>query len=250
MRSLVVLLGIVAAVLPLRCDGPSPMWEGLIGLYTVPTAETLPPHAVGLTFGEIRFSSSNNTQTSFNRWFSSSITVIPVNRVELALTDRHELVDFGLENVAGRTSTLNAGRAIGSVKVVLLPVKKKSIGVAIGGQDLWNNTRSLNDVDTGRGNRYFLTGTYQWLTAGATYTRQKFGTFGGGHLALTETIELIGEISSQPRFVLPVPRPGNHVNFNLGLRFYPRQVPNLRIDTALVADSRQNFGFAISYLFP
>ena len=45
------------------------------------------------------------------------------------------------------------------------------------------------------------------------------------------------------------PEPNNTMNFNLGLRLYPAQVPRLRIDVTAIGDGQFDFGFSLSYNF-
>ena len=45
------------------------------------------------------------------------------------------------------------------------------------------------------------------------------------------------------------PKPSNEINFNIGARIYPREVPRLRINAAALGDGQFDFAFSLSYNF-
>ena len=86
---LVLLLATIA-----HAGEPSPCWQGLTGLYTHPTAETLPPGQLAISFSEIRFPQRGATTQMESVWFGGAVTLAPWEHVEIALVKRNEHARF------------------------------------------------------------------------------------------------------------------------------------------------------------
>ena len=125
----------------------------------------------------------------------------------------------------------------------------RKVGLAFGVIDLANETRNVDGLNTGRGRRYFLVGSFDWAHLAVTEDFQGFGVVAGMRWTLTNTIDLIGEFSTKPVFVVIPPLPQDHMNFNLGLRLYPPEVPQLHCDLTAVGDGEFDFSFALGYNF-
>ncbi|HEY3417169.1 MAG TPA: hypothetical protein VGM23_09825 [Armatimonadota bacterium] len=243
-----ILFGVLCAGSLAWGGQPTASWEGLVGLYTQPTAETVTDHQVLLTFSEIRFTESNSVNRVEDTWFSGSLTYIPAPRWETALTWRHERVDQFLESQAGPIAHLDKNEITGHFKYVLQPVEPDRLGLAVGMMDVANATDEVEGLETNRGRRFFLVGTYNWAHLGVTYDNHGSGVYFGARWSVTDNLELLGEYVVSPTFVQTTPLPTNSVNFNLGVRFYPRELPNLRFDMTAVGDSNFNYGFSLSYM--
>ncbi|MHB9023168.1 MAG: hypothetical protein ACYC7E_03200 [Armatimonadota bacterium] len=227
---------------------PTASWEGLVGLFTQPTAETVTDHRVLLTFSEIRFTESNSVDRVEDIWFTGSVTFIPAPRWEAAITWRNESVDQFLENQAGPVASLGESMFTGQLKYVLKPVEPDRLGLAVGVMDVANATEIIDGRQTNRGRRFFLVGSYNWAHLGVTYDGHGSGIYAGARWSIADNLELLGEYVVSPTFVQTDPLPENRVNFNIGARFYPREVPDLRFDLTAVGNSHFNFGFSLSYL--
>jgi len=229
-------------------NGPTASWEGLTGLYTQPTAEIMPRGNVAFTFSELRFKQGNGTERLKNSWFAGTLTYAPTSRLELAVTDRHEIVKLGPDE-DDITTQLDETAFLGHVKYVLAHPGPRKLGLAVGVQDITNATDRIETRDMERGRRVYLVGTYDWANAGVFHRDGKLGGFIGARFRLTENIDLVGELNSRPQFAHLIPEPNNTMNFNLGLRLYPAQVPRLRIDVTAIGDGQFDFGFSLSYNF-
>jgi hypothetical protein len=231
---------------------PAPAWEGLVGLFTLPTAETMPDGMpLAFTFSEIRFSQSNNTARVRNIWNTGSLTWAPSDDLEVAVTLRHEYLhaqDFGAPPPA---TTADQKWTQVAVKYVLTPPDDRRVGLAVGMQDLTDVTDiGFGESGADRGRRLFLVGIYQWFCLGLTHDNRGLGAAAGARWSVSEHIDLIAEYNTDPLFLQVHPAPAIDANFNLGFRVYPREVPGLRIDAVAVGDGRFDFGFSMSYLFP
>lgn len=222
---------------------PSASWQGLVGLYTHPTAETLPNGSTLLNFSEIRFSQRDDGLGQQSIWYYGTLTVVPAARWEVTVGRRHEIVRS--ENPL--RPELNDHQNIGNVKYVILPTTPRHIGVAAGVLDITGATQELDGQNTDRGQRYYLVGSYEWAHFGVTHDRAGVGIYAGARWTLTDNVEVIAEWVSRPLFVKTIPPPSNGVNFNLGVRLHPREVPQLHIDAVAVGDGRFDYGFAIGY---
>jgi hypothetical protein len=227
---------------------PAPSWEGLTGLFTQPTAETLTDHHFALTYSEIRFSESNSTNRLLNYWAEDSLTYIPAPRWEVALSLRDEQVNHYLENDASFLVYHQKTELTGGLKYILRPVAEDRLGLAMGVLDVADATKTLDGEGTNRGRRFFLVGSYNWAHLGVTYDDHGVGAYLGARWTILDNLDLIGEYITAPTFVQTHPLPTNSVNYNLGVRYYPRELPNLRIDMTAVGDSDFNYGFSLSYL--
>lgn len=244
----IVTLGLLALVTPTFAQ-PAASWSGLIGLFTQPTAESLPAGQVALTFSEIRFSQENSDLESEDIWYSGSATWAISPRWEVALTNRHEVDKLFVDTDVEPQRKIDSTYLIGDVKYIITPPRDNKIGLATGIMDLTDVTDKLGGMDVDRGRRLFLVGTYKWAHLGLTQDNDGFGAYAGATWGLTDNIDIVAEYVTKPTFVQLTPRPNNDVNFNLGARIYPRGVPNLRIDATAVGDGTFNFGFSFSYRF-
>lgn len=243
------ILGIGICLLPrILAAEPTASWEGLTGLYTQPTAEILPPGDISFTFSELRFKQSNDIDRLENKWFTGSAAFSLFNRLKVAVTDRNEVLRQGPLGDAFPTR-IDETMYLGHVKYVLAHPDRRKLGLAVGMLDITDETDRLDGVDLDRGRRLFLVGTYDWASLGVFQQDDNLGGFFGGRLALTDNIELIGELNSQPLFAHLTPEPVNRMNFNMGLRLHPKQVPQLRVDLAAIGDGQFDFGFSLSYNF-
>jgi hypothetical protein len=222
---------------------------GLTGLYTHPTADTIPPGRTALTFSELRFSQSNATTKAQNIWFYGAATFTPSSRWELAVATLHEVVEFRPRNgLIGPSTDFDSSGVLGHVKYVITPPERRKAGLAVGVMDISDVTADVGGLETERGRRLFLVGTYEWLSLGVTQTDDDTGAFVGARWTVGRNLDIIGEYVTDPVFVGVSPEPGNKANFNLGIRFYPNQVPGLRVDVAAIGDGEFDFGFSLSYL--
>lgn len=242
-----VICGITALIA--YAGQPMASWEGPVGLYTTPTAETLAPHDYALTFAEIRFSQESASCYKKTTWFTGSMVYTVAPRWEVALTSRHEVVDDYTFDNNWPIPSFDTTFLMGHVKYVLTQPGCRKVGVAAGVFDITDASREPAGVDTNRGRRAYLVGTLDWFSLGTSYDARGFGVFAGARWAVTDTLDLIAEIVSEPMFTQVSPCPGVDYNFNVGMRFYPQQVPNMRFDLAAVGDGRFDFGFSYSYLF-
>ena len=247
-RHYLVLAALCMACCTLGSAQPSASWEGLVGLYTQPTAETLHPGEIALTYSEIRFSELNEPRESRDSWFSASATATLTRHWEVGLTLRNETLKSFETNDLSPTLSVQQAHVIGDVKYIVTPPQGKRIGLALGVQDITNATNEIRGVATDRGRRFFLVGSYQWAHLGLTDDKGGLGAFAGAEWPLTDNVDLIAEYITRPTFILLKPT-SSKVNFNLGARITPRSVPNLRIDLAAIGDSRFDFGFSFSYRF-
>ncbi|HOS43391.1 MAG TPA: hypothetical protein PK794_06855 [Armatimonadota bacterium] len=243
---------LLAAGLLVHAGMPTPTWEGMVGLFTLPTAETLPanrPFAV--TFSEIRFSQSNNTARVRNVWYTGSLTWRPTDDLELAVTLRHEYLHAHHYADPFPAAAADQKWTQVAVKYLLVPPDDRRLGLAAGVLDLTDVTDiGFGDSGADRGRRAFLVGTYAWFSLGLTYDNRGLGAVAGARWSVSDAVEIIAEYSTDPVFLQAHPEPAIDANFNLGLRLYPREVPGLRLDTVAVGDGRFDFGFSVSYLFP
>ncbi len=235
------------------CAGmPSPAWEGMVGLFTLPTAETLPAgRPFAFTFSEIRFSQSNNTARVRNVWYTGSLTWAPVDDLEVAVTLRHEYLHA--RNFADPPPATTADQKWTQValKYILIPPDDRRVGLAVGVLDLTDVTDiGFGESGADRGRRAFLVGTYEWFSLGLTYDNRGLGAAAGARWSVSDAVDVIAEFNTDPVFLQVHPAPAIDANFNLGFRLYPREVPGLRLDTVAVGDGRFDFGFSMSYLFP
>ncbi|MHB9024897.1 MAG: hypothetical protein ACYC7E_12100 [Armatimonadota bacterium] len=232
----------------IQAGQPTASWDGLVGLYTHPTAEMLTEHRAALTFSEIRFTESNSVNRLLNYYVESSLTYIPAPRWEVALTLRDEQVHHFLEHDASFLDYRQEYYLTGGLKYILQPVEPDRLGLAVGVMDVANATETIDGQDTERGRRFFLVGSYNWAHLGLTYDGKGVGAYAGARWTILDNLDLIGEYVTNPTFVQTNPLPECKVNFNLGVRYYPRELPNLRIDMTAVGNSNFNYGFSLSYL--
>lgn len=239
-----LLLPVIAGANP-----PTLNWEGLTGLFTEPTAAMQPKGTFALSYAELRFKQhdSNDENKLLDTWFTGSITYLPTSRLEIALTDRHEILDAGPLALADFPERFDDVFLMASVKYLLVPVGPHSTGLAIGAQDVTGATRHFNGSAFMRGRRLFLVGTYRWATLGSSYDDSQIGAFAGAQLEVTGNIDLLAEWSTRPRFAHFTPGPDNPINFNLGVRLHPREIPRLHVDLTAIGDGEFDFGFGLSY---
>jgi hypothetical protein len=228
---------------------PSASWDGLVGLFTQPTAETLPPGQVALTFSEVRFLQENNDVQVENIWYTGSVTAALTPHWEVAVSGRNDVVKTFLGDAVLPQSKISQAKIIGDVKYIVTPPTGNRIGLAAGVLDITDTTDTIHGEDIGRGRRFFAVGNYKWATLGLMEDNNKFGAYAGAKWDIFDNLDLIAEYSTRSPFVVISPKPANRANFNLGARFYPRSVPNLRLDAAAVGDGEFNFGFSVSYRF-
>lgn len=228
-------------------EQPEPAWVGLTGLYTQPTAETLPRGVIGLKYSEIRFKQVSDGTKLSNIWFTGGATVVPFSRWEFAVLWRNENVKTGPSNRAGFANAFTKAMFTGDVKYVIIQPGDRKLGVAVGVLDVTGTTRHLDGLDTRRGQRIFLVGSYEWAHLAITDDANGLGLVGGARWGITSDIDLLAEFSFAPMFVEKAPQPLNHYNFNLGLRIFPPQVPRLHFDLTAVGDGEFEFGFALGY---
>ncbi|MHB9132085.1 MAG: hypothetical protein ACYDBB_13505 [Armatimonadota bacterium] len=250
MRYLLTMLFITWLCVPAYAGDPSASWEGLTGLFTQPTAEIQQEGDVAITFSEIRFIQGNHVAERSTIWYVESLTYVPFDRLELAVAYRKEVVRYRPLTQPNNdpSAQVDDKLILGHVKYIITPPELHKIGIAVGAMDITNETDTLSGVDVGRGRRIFLVGTYEWLTGGLSYQNNKLSWFGGARWSITDNLDLIAEYVKAPVFVEVIPPPTIDANFNLGMRFHPRQVPNLRVDMAAVGDGQFNLGFSFSYL--
>jgi hypothetical protein len=167
--------------------------------------------------------------------------------VEIALTDRHEILEAGPRALANFSERFDKVFLLANIKYLLVPVRDRGTGLAIGAQDLTGTTRNFENSSFRRGRRVFLVGTYRWATLGASYDDSKLGAFAAAQLDITDNLDLLAEWSSRPAFAHFTPGPDNPINSNLGLRVHPRQLPRLRVDLTAIGDGEFDFGFSFSY---
>ncbi len=242
---------LLALALGAYASAPSVNWTGLTGLYTEPTAESLPARNFAVTFSEIRFvQSGSNDERLHNRDISGIFSYGVSSRFEVCGRISHEVIDFGLRDSETILHTADGNFFTGDVKYVIARTGDNRIGLAAGINDITNRTDKIADTTTGRGIRGFVVSTYRWMSTGVTVNKDRLGLYSGARVALTNNIDLVTEYSWPPVFPQTVPRPDYNVNFNLGLRLYPIQVPGLRADIAAVGDGDFDFGFSFSYQRP
>jgi len=234
---------------PACAAGPSANWEDLVGIFTQPTAETLPVGSIALTFSELRFSQTNDTTKLQDSWFTSSVTWMPISRLEVAVTSRNEVLRRGPAESVEFTERFDDSQVLAHLKLILIHPEPSCIGLAIGVQDITDRTGELDGIDADRGRRIFLVGSYRWFHLGAFTESNRVHGFAGARWEVSDNVELLAELSTRPAFVQTTPYLINKMNFNLGLRVYPRDVPNLRIDAAAIGDGQFDFGFSLSYNF-
>jgi hypothetical protein len=252
MKHLLLCCGLLLFGLLARAGIPMPAWEGLIGLYTLPTAETMPEgRPFAFTFTESRFSQSNNSLRVRNIWYTGSLTWQARSDLELAVTLRHEYLHAQLFGVPPPATSTDQKRVQVALKYVLAEPAEDRWGVAVGVQDLGDVTDiGFSTSGTDRGRRYFAVGTYEWFSLALTHDNRGLGAAAGARWSITDAMDVIAEYSTDSVFLQAHPEPAIDGNFNLGFRFYPREVPGLRLDTVAVGDGRFDFGFSVSYLFP
>jgi hypothetical protein len=242
---------LLALALGVQAGEPSASWTGLTGLYAQPTAESLPAQHFALTFSEIRFvQTSTDDQRLKNRVISGIVSYGFTDRLEACVRLSHDVIDYGLRNSDEVLFSADGNVFTGDVKYVLTPPTDGRIGLAVGVNDILDRTDRINGTHTDRGIRLFAVGTYRWFTLGATANKHAVGGYSGARVALTERIDLVVEYSVPPVFAQTTPKPDYNVNFNLGIRMYPIQVPGLRADIAAVGDGDFDFGFSFSYRRP
>ncbi|MHB9106751.1 MAG: hypothetical protein ACYDCO_06825 [Armatimonadota bacterium] len=249
LRVLCCSLLMVWLLLPASANEVSANWEGLVGIFTQPTAETLPAGSIALTFSEVRFSQTNDTTKLQDSWFTSSVTWVPISRLEVAVTSRNEVLRRGPAESVEFTERVDDSQVLAHLKLILIRPEPNRIGLALGVQDITDQTGQLDGIDVGRGRRIFLVGSYQWFHLGAFEESNKVHGFAGARWEVSDNIDLLAELVTRPAFVQTTPYPINKMNFNLGLRIHPRDVPNLRIDAAAIGDGQFDFGFSLSYNF-
>jgi hypothetical protein len=229
---------------------PAASWGGLVGLFTQPTAETLQPGHIALTYSEIRFNQENDTTELRDSWFQGCLTTTLTPHWEIGVTSRHEILKYFVDNTITAAEKYDQTMIIGDIKYIFTPPKGNRVGVAAGIMDITDDTNNIDGIDDlERGRRFFTVGSYKWAHLGLTYDDGGFGAYGGADLPITNSLSLIVEIVSQPTFVGITPEPDNTINFNLGARFYPPSIPGLRVDAAAVGDGTFNYGFSFSYEF-
>jgi hypothetical protein len=251
MRNIRVLLTVVGVMLLLLPGFTQPVasWDGLVGLYTQPTAEGLRPGQVAITYSELRFGQEDNNTELKNIWFTGSATAALTKHWEVALNVRNELAKTYVNNDLAPVTSLSELQVVGDVKYIFIRPQDHRIGLAGGVMDLTNTTKSIADTDVGRGRRFFLVGSYQWAHLGLTQDDGQFGAYAGADWNLADHIDLIAEYVTHPTFAqMTTSLPSNTHNFNIGVRMYPKAVPNLRVDLAAIGDGQFNFGFSLSYL--
>jgi len=226
---------------------PEPTWLGLTGLFTLPTAEIGHPGTVMLKFSEIRFMQISQGTKLKDVWFTGGATIALDCHWEVAALWRNEQLHQGWENRAGFPDNFNKAFFLGDVKYQITKPELRKMGIAVGVIDLTGSTRYIDGRSTGRGQRLFLVGTYQWAHMALTEDDRGLGAAIGARWCITPNIDLIGDFSSKPVFVMKFPRSSNHMNFNLGLRLYPQPVPRLHFDLTAVGDGEFEFGFALGY---
>ena len=239
----VVILGSLVS----RAGEPEPTWVGLTGLYTQPTAEIQQRGVIALNYAEIRFKQvSDNTKLS-DIWFTGGVTVAADPRWEFAVLWRNEGIKTGPGYQAGFANMFNEAIYLGDVKYVITPPEHRKVGIAIGVIDITGATKQIGTLDTKRGQRYFLVGSLDWAHLAVTCDNSGAGVVAGGKFVVTDDVDLLAEFVSRPLFSEKTPKPLNNMNFNLGFRIYPPQVPRLHIDLTAVGDGEFDFGFALGY---
>lgn len=228
---------------------PAASWEGLTGLFTQPTAQILPRGNAALTYSEIRFGQENCPRKSTDTWFTGSLTAALSQRWEIGITSRHELVKHFCDDSLNPVDKYDASLLIGDVKYLITPPAKNRVGIAIGVKDITDATSEVGGFCAERGRRFFLVGSYDWAHFGLTQDDSGVGAYAGADFPIGENVDFVAEYVTRPSFVHLIPEPDNTANFNLGVRFFPRAVPGLRIDTVAVGDGEFNFGFSFSYRF-
>lgn len=247
-RHCALIVVFLVALLPC-CAQPAASWDGLVGLFTQPTAETFDPGQFALTYSEIRFSQEEGGVKRENTWFAGSATATLSRHWEVAANGRHDVVKDFIGGDLGPTQQYTNSGLVGDVKYIAAQPQGNNIGLAAGVMDITNGTREIGGADIGSGRRFFVVGSYKWAHLGITHNNGDIGAYAGAEMPIIDNIDLLAEYVTQPSFAQISPRPSPAANFNLGLRFYPRNVPGLRIDAAAVGDGQFNFGFSLSYRF-
>ncbi len=242
-------MAIAAALVPARPEGPAASWEGLTGLFTMPTAQTLRHGQIALVYAEARFANERDGRKSLDTWFTASAATAVFPRLEIAVTSRHEIYKFGPGSTSGFTNQLNDTFVLGHVKYVVVRPDTRKVGLAIGALDITDTASKLEGINVGRGRRIFLVSSYQWAHLSAFYTDGHLGASAGAQWSVTDNIDLVSEVVTNPVFVKAIPSSNSGVNFNIGARIHPREVPNLRFDVAGIGDGKFDFGFSLSYNF-
>jgi len=228
---------------------PAVSWLGPVGLFTQPSANTFRKGEAALTFSELRFMQDNNDSCVKTTSISGSFTVVPVDRLELAISTRHEMIQTFPMYGADLLHDISVSEIIGDIKYVVIPVEPCKPGLAVGIIDLTNATDVIAGHDTERGRRFYLAGTYEWATLGVTHDGQGIQGYVGVDFTINTNIEFIYEYSTAPIFPRALPHPSTDVNCNMGLRIHPCEIPNLRLDLAAVGDGHFCFGFSFSQKF-
>jgi len=191
-RYLLPVVLVVSLCAPLWAVGPvASSWEGLSGLYmyTLPTAETLAHGQIALDYAEARYGHENMRTKLTDTWFVYSATFVPIERLELAVSGRHEIVHEAPLSSAAFTTRSDLDRALGHLKYTIMPPRPGHLALAIGAQDITGATNELGDGRDDRGRRLFLVGTYDWATLGITHMHGKIGEYAGVRLTATNGID-------------------------------------------------------------
>ncbi len=173
-----------------------PTWLGLTGLYTLPTAESAPPHSIMLEYAEVRFQEQHSNKME-DVWFTGSLTYAPVARLEIAGVWRNEQISYGPINMPNYLWEGSQAYFIGDIKYQLVRPDVCKMGLAFGIIDVGNATRHVGNLDTGRGRREFLVATYKWADLAVTNDNDGVGAVAGARLPLTCSMDLLAEFSTR-----------------------------------------------------
>ncbi|MCL5105754.1 MAG: YjbH domain-containing protein [Armatimonadetes bacterium] len=242
---------------------PTTSWQGLTGLYVMPTARSIGRGKLALGFNESKHSEFIENAKFADRQIRGVGTYGITDNLEITAATYNDMFTIPPD----RTPQLsNESFWTFGFKVLLLREDPHYWypAVAFGVRDIFDATTDvgpLKNVNNGR--RFFLLASKRMLKdekigrfwdvhAGLTYEQTRVTGLMGMELALAPNASLIAEgIYDSPylnfREFGSNDVPGRFL-FNTGLRIYPELVPGMALDLGFVGDSEFEFSFGTSYV--
>lgn len=242
----------------------APSWQGLSGLYTVPTARTIGAKKIAINFSEPKHVEYVPTKTTSGRFMDRQVRqnlVYGINdKLEVWVGRSKNILDYARTPKLPNTIFFMFGL---KYQLVEENREKGTPAIAIAIRDIGDDMKDVSPLKgIYNGRKYYLLATkklsqlpdgrFADATIGLAKDDNAFSGMFGLELSVTNNLSFIAEGTTDSNFINFREFGGDNVNgrftYNTGLRFTPETMKGTVIDFGFIGDGAFEFSFGWSFV--